>query len=72
MDLAVAASRLSRPQANALVRRLLEKYEPAIPNAPAGSRYQDCCDTDTGRPGPAYLDLLEQVKNELAGLGLSL
>ncbi len=72
VDLAVAASRLSRPQANALVRRLLEKYEPAIPNAPAGSRYQDCCDADTGRPGPAYLDLLEQVKNELAGLGLSL
>jgi len=70
VDAAIAATKLTRQQANEVVNRLLEKYEGDIEQAPAGSRYQECCDPQTGRPGESYLRLLDDVKVDLAKSGL--
>jgi methylamine--corrinoid protein Co-methyltransferase len=70
IEMTKAASRLNRQQANELVPRLLEKYESQIPNAPPGDRYQDCFDVQTGKPGASYQRLYEEVKEELAAMGI--
>jgi len=70
VDMAIAAARFNRQQANELVKRLLEKYESQIESAPSGSRYQECYDVTTGKPGDDYVRLYEQVKNELAQMGI--
>jgi hypothetical protein len=45
--MAEAAAQYDRQQANHLVKKLLEKYEPQIDKAPSGDRYQDCYDVLT-------------------------
>ena len=51
--------------------RLLEKYESQIETAPLGSRYQDCYDIVTGKPGEAYVRLYDEVKEELTQMGIT-
>jgi len=72
VEMGMAASRLNRQQANEQVIRLLEKYESQIETAPTGSRYQDCYDITTGKPGEEYLRLYGEVKEELAKMGIPL
>jgi methylamine--corrinoid protein Co-methyltransferase len=72
IEMTRAASRLKRQEANELVLKLLEKYEPQIPNAPEGDRYQDCFDVSSGKPSEGYLRLYEEVKEELSALGVPL
>ncbi len=71
-EVAHAAIGLSRQGANESVNRLLEKYEQHIPEAPLGSKYQECFDVESATPVPEYVDLYEQVKSELRGYGLPL
>lgn len=71
VEMGKAATRFTRQKANELVNRLLQKYEPQIETAPAGSRYQECYDVTTGKPGREYLRLYEEVKEELAKMGVS-
>jgi len=71
-EVAHAAIGLSRQGANEIVNRLLEKYEHHIPEAPLGSKYQECFDVESATPVPEYVDLYEQVKSELRGYGLPL
>jgi len=70
VEMATAAAKLGREQANELVLQLLEKYESQIETAPAGSVYQECYDVTSGRPGEEYLQLYNEVKEELAGMGI--
>jgi len=70
VEMATAASRLNREQANDLVLRLLEKCEPQIGTPPPASRYPECYDVVTGKPGEDYLRLYGEVKEELAGMGI--
>jgi methylamine--corrinoid protein Co-methyltransferase len=70
IEMTKAASRLGRQEANELVIKLLEKYEPHIPTAPKGDRYQDCYDVETGKPGEAYVRLYDEVVEELSALGV--
>ena len=72
VDMATAAARYDRKQANDLVKKLLDKYESQIEHAPSGDRYQDCYDVTTGRPAEAYVRLVEEVKTELSRMGISL
>jgi methylamine--corrinoid protein Co-methyltransferase len=71
VEMGKAATRFTRQKANELVNRLLQKYEPQIETAPAGSRYQECYDVTTGKPGREYFRLYEEVKEELAKMGVS-
>lgn len=71
VEMAIAAAKLTREQANALVLQLLEKYESQIETAPTGSSYQACYDVRTGKPRADYLRLFAEMKDELAGMGVS-
>ena len=71
VEMGKAAARLDRQKANGLVIRLLEKYESQIDKAPLGSRYQDCYDAVTGKPGEAYVRLYDEVKEELTQMGIT-
>jgi methylamine--corrinoid protein Co-methyltransferase len=68
---AVAKQGMKRPQANEIVLQLLDKYEERIPDAPKGKPFQECYDPRTSRPMPWYLDMFEQVKGELAAVGIT-
>jgi methylamine--corrinoid protein Co-methyltransferase len=72
VEMAKAASQVNRQQANELVMRLLEKYESQIETAPSGSRYQDCYDVVSGKPGEDYAQLYDEVREELARMGIPL
>jgi len=71
VEMGKAAARFDRQKANGAVLRLLERYESRIDQAPQGSRYQDCYDVATGRPCEAYVRLYNDVKEELARMGIS-
>ena len=71
VEMAKAATRFSRQKANNLVLRLLEKYESQIETAPTGSKYQECYDVTTGKPGQDYLRLYSEVKEELGKMGIA-
>jgi len=70
VEMAKAATQINRQQANEMVIRLLEKYESQIERAPTGSRYQECYDVTTGKPGEDYVRLYAEVKEELARMGV--
>jgi hypothetical protein len=70
VEMAIAASELTRDQANQLVIQLLEKYESQIATAPSGSTYQECYDLTTGKPGKEYIQLYDEIKEELTGMGV--
>jgi hypothetical protein len=70
VEMGLAASKLNRGQANELVLRLLEKYETRIETAPGGSTYQECYDVTSGKPIEAYVRLYDEIKEELAGMGI--
>ncbi len=72
VEMALAAARLNREQANGLVVQLLDRYESRIEAPPVGSTYPECYDLVTGKPGEAYLRLYDEIKEELAGLGVPL
>lgn len=71
VDMAKAAAQYDRKQANELVSALLEKYESQIDSAPSGDRYQDCYNVATGKPSEGYLRLVDEIKEELVGMGIS-
>ncbi len=70
VEMATAASKLNREQANELVIQLLEKYESQIATAPTGSTYQECYNVTTGKPGDEYAQLFNEMKDELGGMGV--
>lgn len=70
VDMIKASSKLTREQAGELVNRLLEKYEPRIPEAPEGKTYQELYDISTGKPKDEYLKLMDNVKEELVRIGI--
>lgn len=69
VELTEACVGMKRSEANELVKELLSKYEDKIDDAPAGKRYQDCYDMDTGQPSAEYVDLYGEVKEELRQMG---
>jgi len=70
VEMATAASRLNREKANDILIQLLEKYESQIETPPPASRYQDCYDLVTGKPGEDYVRLYDEVKEELIEMGI--
>jgi len=70
VEVAQAAVRLGAGQAGEVVNRLLDRYEADIAQAPPGKRYPECFDLATGKPAEEYVRLYEEVKEELAGMGV--
>ncbi len=71
-EVAYAATKLNREEANIIVKAILAKYEDRIKakNPPIGKKFQECNDLKTLRPTKEYLALYDKVKKELEALGL--
>ena len=72
VEMGKAASKMKRPEANEMVKRLLEKYTSDIDNPPRASTYQECYDMITGKPHDSYIRLYNEVKEELTTMGIPL
>lgn len=71
-DMAYAATKLNREEANEIVKVILAKYEDRVEarKVPIGKKFQECNDLKTLKPSKEFLDLYDKVKKELEGLGL--
>ena len=69
---AIARSGMTRAQVNDLVLKLLERYEHVFATGNEGSHFGQVYDTVTCQPRESWLAVYEQVKDELAQLGLCL
>jgi methylamine--corrinoid protein Co-methyltransferase len=70
VEMAYAATEMKAEQASELVSKLLVKYEDGIEKAPTGKRYQECYDLKTSKPAEEYVRLYDEVKEELAKMGI--
>jgi len=70
VEMAHAAAKVNRAKANQVVNVLLNKYEADIDKAPAGKTYQECFDMKTRKPSADYVALVEEIKEELKGMGI--
>lgn len=67
-----AAEKLSRKEANVIVKRLAEKYAGDQKNKPIGKPFDQVYDLKTIRPKPEWLKMYKDVKQELRDMGLPL
>jgi len=66
-----AATGLSRERANELVLQLVARYEGTLEEPRYGYPFPEVYDEVTVRPKENWLNVYQQVKDELAGLGIS-
>ena len=64
--LAHAVAGMNRKEANNIVLSLIERYEASLKEPPAGKRYPDCCDVNTGTPSKDFIELSREVRQEMA------
>lgn len=67
-----ASAGMSREDANALVNRLIPKYEGSLTQAPRGKSFRECFDSRKMRPSEEWAGIDDEVSAELGGLGLDL
>lgn len=72
VEMAYAVTGMKAEEASVLVNQLLEKYEERLGEAGSGKRYQECYDLEMRKPSEEYIRLYEEVKGELAQMGLPL
>lgn len=74
VGIAAAASKMSRPEANAIALRLLDKYEPIFtqPGGNPGRPFDQTYDPVSLKPRSEWLALYDEVKTDLAEMGLNL
>jgi hypothetical protein len=63
---------MSREEANRLVMRLLEVYEPQLEKHDVGQPFDEVYDPQTVLPTAAWQATYDEVKEHLIGLGLAL
>ena len=65
-----AATRISREQADAIVKKAAEVYMPHIRSEPFGQRFEELYDPLTVKPRPEWLDIYDRVKAQAAEWGM--
>ena len=65
-----AASKLTRAEANEIVKRILPKYEKNLASPPEGKPYYECFDVATGYPTEEYVELFKKMKKEISEEGV--
>jgi methylamine--corrinoid protein Co-methyltransferase len=61
---------MTRKDANTIVKKILSKYENNIKDAPLGKKFSECYDLAKVIPTQEYLDLYDEVKEEVSSYGL--
>jgi methylamine--corrinoid protein Co-methyltransferase len=69
-QIAQAAARITRQQADEIVQRALHLYEHLQDKKPIGRPFQEVYDLETVQPTREWLNLTDEVLNEVAGWGL--
>lgn len=70
-ELLSAACKLNRDQAEKIVQKAYAKYEADLTKQPYGKHFKEVYDLKTIQPTDEWLKMYEEVKNEVAGWGLS-
>ncbi len=65
-----SAHRVSREEANEIVKNIVPKYEQNLSTPPEGKSYQECFDLATGEPKAEYLELYKKMKEEMGSMGV--
>ena len=68
--MAHAATHLNREQADQIVQRALGEYEDLLDKKPFGRPFPEVYDITTVQPTKEWLDLYDQVKQEVIGWGV--
>jgi methylamine--corrinoid protein Co-methyltransferase len=71
-EIAKASARLTRKDANEIVKALLPKYENSLRTPAEGKTFLECYDPVRLKPSGDWLDICVAVRKELADLGLPL
>ncbi len=69
-EASMAACGMSIPEINAIVNRIISRYEGNYLNPPAGKRFQDCYDVDNLVPSDEYLEVYENTLRILSECGI--
>ncbi len=67
---AVGAGRITRKEANSIIKRLMEKYLDRIKEPPKGRDLNQCYDLQTMQPDDELRRLYDEVIGELGGYGI--
>jgi methylamine---corrinoid protein Co-methyltransferase len=70
-ELLGAASKLNRQQAEEIVQKAYAKYEADLSTQPYGKHFKEVYDLKTIQPTAEWQKMYQEVKNEVAGWGLS-
>jgi len=63
-------SKLTRKEANEIVKKILPRYENQLASASTGKTYQELYDIGTGQPIAEYTAFVARIKKELSDLGV--
>ena len=69
-EVAHAVAGMSRKEANAIVMKLVDQFKADLGSAPAGKRYQEAYDMQTGKPLPETLDTYRNMKTKIGDMGI--
>jgi hypothetical protein len=69
-EMALACAGMTRRQANAVVNKLLPKYEKGLATASSGKSYAECFDLASGRPTQEHVDFVDAVNKRLLKSGM--
>ena len=64
------APKLSRQEANEIVKEIVPKYEDSLSAPPEGKSYQECFDLATGYPKAEYMEFYKTMKQEMSNMGV--
>jgi methylamine--corrinoid protein Co-methyltransferase len=66
-----AAAKLDRGRAEELVQKAYKQYEHDLDKKPYGKHFQEVYDLETIQPKDHWLEIYQEVKDEISGWGLS-
>jgi len=69
-EVILAAPKLSRKEANEIIKGIVPKYEDSLSSPPEGKPYQECFDLSTGYPKVEYMELYKTMKQEMSNMGV--
>ena len=71
-EVARSAAGMSREQADEIVKKLLVLYEEELPKKPIGKPFQEVYDLQSLQPTSEWMEIYQEVKDELTAMGIAL
>ena len=71
-DVTHAAEKMTRAQADPIVKKLMDKYRDGQASLKKGKPFNEVYNQETLEPTPEWLGMYEEVKEELISMGVPL